>query len=231
MNEPTKPTAPVPPTPPTLQAKVGGKKVGGKTVVPLKPTAPNEKAIKALEAGQSEEAKAAKSAEVAAKKAEKARIKAEKDAAAAKKKADREAAKAEREAAKLPRIEQNGVKEASVGTSSRAIWDLTQNLSIAKGALVTMAEVKAVCETEVGAWFVNKAGVNTKINPANVAIEYLQYRKFYALPPVVVEKVVDPAVEAAKVAKKAEREEAKAKKAAEKEQAKVTKASAKEQTK
>lgn len=239
MTEANKPTPPIPPSAPTLTAAPTPpkkeKKVGGKKVVNLEqaPTT-NESAANAVDAKASEEAKTAKAAEAQAKKEAKEKAKAEKEAAAAKKKADREAAKAAKEAARAPRVEQNGVKQAQEGTSSRAIWDLTQELSLAKGSLVPMSDVKSACEaapTESnpggGRWFTNKAGVKTKINPANVAIEYQMYRKFNGFPPVVVEKVVDPAVEAAKAAKVKEREEAKAKKAAEKEAAKAKKAAEK----
>lgn len=230
--KPLPPSATVPIPPPAPKA---GKKVGGKNVVELTsaPTS-NQSAADATDAKASEDAKAAKEAAALAKKEAAAKAKEEKAAAKAKKDEERAAAKAAKEAAKAPRVEQNGVKQAQEGTSSRAIWDLTQELSLAKGSLVPMSDVKAACEAQPtpenpggGRWFTNKAGVNTKINPANVAIEYQMYRKFNGFPPVVVEKKVDPAVEAAKAAKAKEREEAKAKKAAEKEAAKAKKAAEK----
>ena len=78
------------------------------------------------------------------------------------KRAEREAAKLEKEKARLEALqnrananEQNGVREPSVGTETRKLWDILNSMSSAKGAPVAVSElfsneeVKAMNESTV----------------------------------------------------------------------------------
>jgi outer membrane biosynthesis protein TonB len=109
-------------------------------------------------------------------KAEKA--KAEKEQKAAEKKAEKEAKKAEAEAKKEakiaqanePRLEQNGIKMPSTGTTCRQIWDLCNSLSTAKGGCISKSELF-------------EGSKELEINPFTLATQHYRWSKFYNVKP------------------------------------------------
>lgn len=161
-------------------------------VEPGKPSATKQAAAdKVTKKAQKDAEKAAKAEAKLAEKAKKDAEKAEKDAAKAAVQAAKDAEKAAKSEPKekVARIEQNGVKSPSENTSAKAIWALITELSQAKGALVTAAEIHAAVSKGKGAEgsefvpysYLTKAGVEVKINSGNLNPEFWAYKKFHGL--------------------------------------------------
>ena len=144
-----------------LEAPVGGE-------IPVV----DEKAKKAAEKeAKAAQAKAEKEQKKAEKEAEK-KAKAEKAAAEkAAKKQEAEAKKAAKEAeANEPRLEQNGIKMPSAGTTCRQIWDLCNSLSTAKGGCISKSELF-------------EGSKELEINPFTLATQHYRWSKFYNVKP------------------------------------------------
>jgi hypothetical protein len=160
-------------------------------VVNLEPETLNPTAAAAEKVTKKAQKEAEKAEKAAAKAVEKAKKEAEKAAEKAKKEAEKAAkaaANAEPEE-KVVRIEQNGIKEPSPGTSAKAIWSLINELSNAKGALVTGVEIQAAVTRGKGAegaefvpyTYVTKSGAEVQINSGNLNPEFWAYKKFHGL--------------------------------------------------
>ena len=119
---------------------------------------------------------AAKVAEKEAKTAQRAAAKQAKLDEKAAKAAEREAAKAAKAAPKPERQSQNGVKLPSPNTSAFAIWSLITSISNEKGELCKTSDLKEVIDKHS---YIDKGGIESFINPANISPELWAYKKYH----------------------------------------------------
>lgn len=157
-----------------------------KTAQEIKDEQDAAQAAKEAAAQAKADAKAAKEAE----KAQKAADAAAKKEALAKEKADKKAAaEAAKAAAKVKMPEQNGVRRPKTGGACGAAWALMDEMSSSLGQPVPAADVV-------------KAGEAQGINSATIRTQYALWRKFHG----ITGRVANPAKEAEKAQKAAEKE-------------------------